>query len=513
MSETLKTGGEKSAENIQNDGPWGEKYQKDIPPFNPDRKEATSNDILLDTGQRQMEYLGDYLSSEKSKWEHTLEDDRYDSERVKPYIAEINYQVGLLESVRDEIADGGDLTEILARKYDEAYQAWEQDYHEQGRNYKGGESWNKMHYTENLCKTLAKQLTKNPQTAPYLSLRAVEEQSESDIRQAETVANRKKAQIDNLSRMGNCEIDDKGIAHVINYRVDGTPVETTVDTNAIRDEIEDAEIDMKEAIAEKKVWGDLLKDDSSPFEHKTPLHTITKKSDLKSDVIKYIDERTPQIEQLIAESRTLEKGTPEYQENEMRRRQLARERSAARRILVKYFSEEPRPTQGETQGTEQDTQIDAVSVMDQMDAERDTFEKSLEKLEAERQRRLDWEKSHYGYVEGEGRAPMSVLAAEKDISSVRGKIIQKEKDADLLYKVYKENGKSKMLSRVEAQAIIGKMVQERDTRMAAIDEELEKVEKKSERWKQLKQERAEIYRTVPDDAVARILELFDEGKK
>ena len=108
---------------------------------------------------------------------------------------------------------------------------------------------------------------------------------------------------------------------------------------------------------------------------------------------------------------------------------------------------------------------------------------------------------------------MSVLAAEKDISSVRSKIIQKEKDADLLYKVYKENGKSKMLSRVEAQAIIGKMVQERDTRMAAIDEELEKVEKKSEKWKQLKQERAEIYRTVPDDAVARILELFDEGKK
>ena len=87
--------------------------------------------------------------------------------------------------------------------------------------------------------------------------------------------------------MGNCEIDDKGIAHIINYRVDGTPVETTVDTNVIRGEIEDAEIDMKEAIAEKEVWGDLLKDDSSPFEHKTPLHTITKKSHLKSDVIKY----------------------------------------------------------------------------------------------------------------------------------------------------------------------------------------------------------------------------------
>ena len=355
MSEIVSANGEKSAGGIQNDGPWGEKYQKDIPPLNSDRKEEKPSDMALDTGQGQFEYLGNYLSSEKSKQEHALEDDGYNSEKVKSYIAEINYQVGLLESVHDEIVDGGDLTEILARKYDEAYQAWEQDCREQGQNYRGGESWNKMHYTENLCKTLAKQLTKNPQTAPYLSLEAVEEQSESDIQQAKTVADRKKAQIDNLSRMGNCEIDDKGIAHVINYRVDGTPVETTVDTNAIRSEIEDAEIDMKEAIAEKEVWGDLLKDDSSPFEHKTPLHTITKKSDLKPDVIKYIDERTPQIEQLIAESRTLEKGTPEYQENEMRRRQLARERSAARRILAKYFSEEPRPTQGETQEIEQDT--------------------------------------------------------------------------------------------------------------------------------------------------------------
>lgn len=166
--------------------------------------------------------------------------------------------------------------------------------------------------------------------------------------------------------------------------------------------------------------------------------------------------------------------------------------------------------QSEIQDTEQGTgAIDVVGVMDQMDAERDALEKNLEAVEKERQRRIDWEKSHYGYVEGEGRAPMSVLAAEEDINRLRNKIIQKEKDADLLYKIYKENGKNQSLSSTEAQTIIARMIQERDMKMATIDEEIEKVEKKSERWKQLKQERAEIYRTVPDDVAERVMKLFN----
>lgn len=164
----------------------------------------------------------------------------------------------------------------------------------------------------------------------------------------------------------------------------------------------------------------------------------------------------------------------------------------------------------ETRGTEQETDaIDIVGAMDQMDAERDALEKNLEVVEKERQRRIDWEKSHYGYVEGEGRAPISVLAAEEDMNRLRSKIIQKEKDADLLYKIYKENGKDQSLSSIEAQSIITKMIQDRDAKMAAIDEEIEKVEKKSERWRQLKQERAEIYRTVPDDAAERVMKLFN----
>ena len=193
-------------------------------------------------------------------------------------------------------------------------------------------------------------------------------------------------------------------------------------------------------------------------------------------------------------------------------REVAYENQYAASQLYQLLSSEVsrRSSNNETREAEQGAStINVVDVMDQMDTERDTFEKNLEAVEKERRRRIDWEKSHYGYVEGEGRAPMSVLAAEEDMNRLRNKIIQKEKDADLLYKIYKENGKNQSLSSMEAQNIIARMIQERDAKMATIDEEIEKVEKKSERWKQLKQERAEIYRIVPDDAAERIMKLFN----
>lgn len=191
--------------------------------------------------------------------------------------------------------------------------------------------------------------------------------------------------------------------------------------------------------------------------------------------------------------------------------ETALENQYAARQLYQILSSEVsrRSSNNETQETEQGVStINVVDAMDQMDMERDAFEKKLEAVEKKRQSRIDWEKSHYGYVEGEGRAPMSVLAAEEDINRLCSKIIQKEKDADLLYKLYKENGKNQSLSSSEAQNIIARMTQERDAKMALIDEKLGKVEKKSEEWKKLKQERAEIYRTIPDDAVERIMKLF-----
>lgn len=193
-------------------------------------------------------------------------------------------------------------------------------------------------------------------------------------------------------------------------------------------------------------------------------------------------------------------------------REVAYENQYATSQLYQLLSSEVsrRNSNNETQEAEHGaSSINVVDVMDQMDTERDTFEKNLEAVEKERQRRIDWEKSHYGYVEGEGRAPMSVLAAEEDMNRLRNKIIQKEKDADLLYKIYRENNKNKSLSSAEAQSIIDRMIQDRDLKMAAIDEEIVKVEKKSERWKELKQERAEVYRSIPDDAAERIMKLFN----
>ena len=75
----------------------------------------------------------------------------------------------------------------------------------------------------------------------------------------------------------------------------------------------------------------------------------------------------------------------------------------------------------------------------------------------------------------------------------------------------KENGKNRMLSKADAEATIAKMIQERDAKIATIDKEIEKVEKKSEEWKRLKQERRKIYLTIKDDTAQRVLALFEQN--
>ena len=188
-------------------------------------------------------------------------------------------------------------------------------------------------------------------------------------------------------------------------------------------------------------------------------------------------------------------------------------RAAASNLLSLMEGEITRRNPNHTKQNEgeRDVQIDAVAQMDQLDTDLETYEKNLEVAKQEKQRRIEWEKTHYGYVEDGGRPPISVSSAEEDIERIRVKISQKEKDADLLYKIYKANGKSQMLSKADAQTAIDKMVQERNAKMTEIDKEIEQVEKKSERWKQLKRERGKIYQTASDEAIERVLALFSQS--
>ena len=63
-----------------------------------------------------------------------------------------------------------------------------------------------------------------------------------------------------------------------------------------------------------------------------------KKEDCAPTIDRFIDDHTTQIDQLRAESKTLTKGTPEYAENEAKRRKLASERSSAKRLVARYFN-------------------------------------------------------------------------------------------------------------------------------------------------------------------------------
>lgn len=99
---------------------------------------------------------------------------------------------------------------------------------------------------------------------------------------------------------------------------------------------EDAEIDLKYAKQDMETY-DLLRNDYLVANNYIAPRVI-KKEDFAPTVDKFIEEHSKQINQLMDESKTLNKGTPEYLENEAKRKQLAKERSSARRLLARYFN-------------------------------------------------------------------------------------------------------------------------------------------------------------------------------
>lgn len=101
-----------------------------------------------------------------------------------------------------------------------------------------------------------------------------------------------------------------------------------------------------------------------------------KKEDFAPSIDDFIEDRTKQINQLIVESRTLFKGTAEYAENEAKRRQLARERSSARRLNARYFNVPKPESASSTSESDADDgmnmeQIPAGKTKEQIEAEDD----------------------------------------------------------------------------------------------------------------------------------------------
>ncbi|MBR6505904.1 hypothetical protein IKT18_03695 [Candidatus Saccharibacteria bacterium] len=99
---------------------------------------------------------------------------------------------------------------------------------------------------------------------------------------------------------------------------------------------EEAEANLKYAKQDAETFDLLMNDYQAKLEHTVP-HAI-KKEDFAPTIDDFINNHTAQINQLLAESRALAKGTPEYAQKDAKRKKLANERSAAKRLATRYFN-------------------------------------------------------------------------------------------------------------------------------------------------------------------------------
>ena len=75
---------------------------------------------------------------------------------------------------------------------------------------------------------------------------------------------------------------------------------------------------------------------NASIDYQTP--RAVKKADFSPKITEYIDGHTAELDRLLNESRNLDKNSQEYTANKANRKKLAAERSAARRLMSKYFT-------------------------------------------------------------------------------------------------------------------------------------------------------------------------------
>lgn len=146
---------------------------------------------------------------------------------------------------------------------------------------------------------------------------------------------------------------------------------------------EDAEIDLENAKQDAEVFNLLMNNYQAANDYMAP--RAIKKEDFAPSIDDFIEDHTKQINQLIVESKTLLKGTAEYAENEAKRRQLARERSSARRLNARYFNV-PKP---ESASSTLESDADDGMNMEQIPAG-----KTKEQIETEDNKKLQEEEAY-----------------------------------------------------------------------------------------------------------------------
>lgn len=156
---------------------------------------------------------------------------------------------------------------------------------------------------------------------------------------------------------------------------------------------EDAEIDLTYAKQDVETFILLMNDYQATQEYGAP--RAIRKEDFVPTIDKFIEDHTSQINQLMAESKTLTRGTAEYTENEAKRRQLAKERSSARRLKTRFFNIPRAETPASEAGGSDDDgmsmeQMPAGKTKEQIEAE-ESKERQEQYEETQRRMRKSWE--------------------------------------------------------------------------------------------------------------------------
>ena len=99
---------------------------------------------------------------------------------------------------------------------------------------------------------------------------------------------------------------------------------------------DDTEIDLKYAKQEAETFSEIFNSYNASIDYQTP--RAVKKADFSPKITEYIDGHTAELDRLLNESRNLDKNSQEYTANKANRKKLAAERSAARRLMSKYFT-------------------------------------------------------------------------------------------------------------------------------------------------------------------------------
>lgn len=148
---------------------------------------------------------------------------------------------------------------------------------------------------------------------------------------------------------------------------------------------EDAEIDLKYAKQDAETFDLLMNAYQVANDYAAP--RAIKKEDFAPTIDKFIDDHTAQLNQLRAESKTMAKGTPEYIENEAKRRQLAKERSSARRLNTRFFNIPKAETPISTATPETPAAESGGSDDDGINMEQMPAGKTKEQIEAEKSKK------------------------------------------------------------------------------------------------------------------------------